>query len=218
MTSNYFSYHHDFDEIVNNDVSKNNTSEYWHLNTYPKTNWCWNSGIFTDDEIERIVVIGKRLSPRRAETGGFGENCLDHRRSFVSWIGANSETSWIFQKITDVVKQNNQQFWNYDLEKIERLQFTQYSSEEKGVYNPHVDPMEWNLPYNRKLSMTLQLSDPNTYEGGDLLLHLGHNPISVRKEQGMMAFFPSHILHEVTPVTKGERYSLVAWIHGPNLR
>lgn len=73
------------------------------------------------------------------------------------------------------------------------------------------------LPHNRKLSMSLQLSDPNDYEGGELLLHLSHNPTVISKQKGMMVFFPSHTLHEVTPVTKGERYSLVAWIHGSKL-
>jgi len=218
MTSEYFSYNYDFNDIIQNDPTKNNGPEYWYLNAHSTENWCWNTGIFTTEEIERIIVIGKRLSPKRALTGGHGEDCLDHRRSFVSWIGANSETEWIFKKITDVVKQNNQQFWNFDLEKIERLQFTHYLSEENGTYNTHVDPIPWQLPHNRKLSMSLQLSDPNDYEGGELLLHQSYQPTIISKQKGMMIFFPSHILHEVTPVTKGERYSLVAWIHGPNLR
>lgn len=218
MISEYFSYNYNFNDIVRNDPTNNTGAEYWHLNTRPTENWCWNTNIFTDRELERIIVIGKRLRPKRAETGGHGEDCLDHRRSFVSWIGANSETNWIFQKITDVVKQNNQQFWNFDLDKIEKLQFTHYLSSEEGTYHAHVDPTPWSLPHNRKLSMSLQLSDPNDYEGGELLLHLSNNPTVISKQKGLMVFFPSHTLHEVTPVTKGERYSLVAWIHGPNLR
>lgn len=218
MISEYFSYNYNFNDIIQNDPTNNNGLEYWHLNNHSTENWCWNNNVFTDKEIERIIVIGKRLSPKRAETGGRGEDCLDHRRSFVSWIGANSETEWIFRKITDVVKQNNQQFWNFDLEKIEKLQFTHYLSSEEGTYHAHTDPTPWSLPHNRKLSMSLQLSDPKDYEGGELLLHLSHNPTVISKQKGMMVFFPSHTLHEVTPVTKGERYSLVAWIHGPNLR
>lgn len=218
MISKYFSYHHNFDDIVRNDPTNNTGREYWHLNTRLAEDWCWNTNVFTDKEIERIIIIGKRLRPKRAGTGDRGEDCLDHRRSFVSWIGANSETEWIFRKITDVVKQNNQQFWNFDLDKIEKLQFTHYLSSEEGTYHAHVDPTPWSLPHNRKLSMSLQLSDPNDYEGGELLLHLSNNPTVISKQKGLMAFFPSHTLHEVTPVTRGERYSLVAWIHGPNLR
>ena len=219
MISEYFSYNYNFNDIVRNDPTNNSGSEYWHLNHHTTENWCWNNNVFTDKEIERIIVIGKRLNPKRSEIGGpRGADCLDHRRSFVSWIGANSETEWIFRKITDIVKQNNQQFWNFDLEKIEKLQFTHYLSSEEGTYHAHTDPTQWSLPHNRKLSMSLQLSDPNDYEGGELLLHLSHNPTVISKQKGLMVFFPSHTLHEVTPVTKGERYSLVAWIHGPNLR
>jgi PKHD-type hydroxylase len=64
----------------------------------------------------------------------------------------------------------------------------------------------------------MQLSDPSEYEGGDLLLHTGDEPIVINKQKGMLVMFPSYTLHEVTPVTKGERYSLVAWVHGPKLR
>jgi len=218
MTSKYFSYNHNFENIVKNDPVKIPGQEYWYLNPQKKADWCWNTNIFTDEELEQIIVIGKRLSPKRAKTGGRGEDCLDHRRSFVSWIGVNSETNWIFQRITDVVKQNNRQFFNLDLEKIEKLQFTHYLSSEKGTYHAHTDPTRWELPHNRKLSMSLQLSDPNDYEGGELLLHTSHKPTVISREKGMMVFFPSYTLHEVTPVTRGERYSLVAWIHGPNLR
>lgn len=70
------------------------------------------------------------------------------------------------------------------------------------------------MPHNRKLSMVIQLSDPSEYEGGELLLHLGNNPTRIERKKGLAVFFPSYILHEVTPVTKGERYSLVAWVHG----
>jgi PKHD-type hydroxylase len=218
MISKYFSYHHNFDDIVRNDPVKDSGPEYWGLKAFSSEEWCWNNNIFDEHELSKIVVIGKRLILQRAETGGSGKDCLNHRRSFVSWIGANSETEWIFRKLTDAVIESNNKFWNFDLEKIERLQFTQYLSNENGTYHAHTDPMRWTNSYNRKLSMSLQLSDPSLYEGGELLLHTSNTPYVVPKQRGMAVFFPSHTLHEVTPVTKGERYSLVAWFHGPNLR
>lgn len=219
MISKYFSYQHNFTDIIINDPVKSPPrSDFWHLESTPTPPpWSWRENIFSDSEIERILVIGKRLRPSRAETGGSGVNCLDHRRSFVSWIGSNSETEWIFRKLTDAIIANNETFWNFELEKIERLQFTYYSSEEKGTYHAHTDPIPWSIPHNRKLSVSIQLSDPNEYEGGDLLIHNG-DVFSATKQKGMAIFFPSYTLHEVTPVTKGERYSLVVWVHGPNLR
>jgi PKHD-type hydroxylase len=66
--------------------------------------------------------------------------------------------------------------------------------------------------------MSLQLTNPNEYKGGDLILHLGNEPTILSKEQGKLYAFPSYTLHEVTPVTKGTRYSLVAWITGPHFK
>jgi PKHD-type hydroxylase len=70
----------------------------------------------------------------------------------------------------------------------------------------------------RKLSLTIQLSDPFSYNGGELHLFTGNEPTIIPKEQGKLISFPSYVLHEVTPVTKGERYSLVAWITGPQFK
>ena len=69
----------------------------------------------------------------------------------------------------------------------------------------------------RKLSITIQLSSPQDYEGGDLILHNGE-PEKMQKELGKLIVFPSYTLHEVTPVTKGTRYSLVAWVAGKPFR
>jgi len=64
------------------------------------------------------------------------------------------------------------------------------------------------------LSLTIQLSSPDDYEGGELALQFKKDAEIMPKELGKMVIFPSYILHEVRPVTKGTRYSLVAWITG----
>lgn len=215
MTSKFFSNKNSFDLIK--DPIQNSWGAYWHLQTQTYEPYCWNTGVFTYEEIERIKVIGRRLGMNRAKTGA-GENCLDHRRSFTSWIQSNEHTGWIYERLSDLVIQNNEKFFNFDLTMIENLQFTYYNSEEQGCYKAHVDPNCWTLPHNRKLSLVMQLSDPSEYEGGDLKLYNSQDPIIIRKEGGMVVCFPSYTLHEVTPVTKGERYSLVAWVHGPAFR
>ena len=67
-----------------------------------------------------------------------------------------------------------------------------------------------------KFSLSIQLTDPKKYQGGDLKLHNGSDKDAsiMSKAQGTLILFPSFILHEVTPVTKGERNSLVSWITG----
>lgn len=215
MTSNYFKYKRSFEDLIDNDPINISNSEYWNLNIKNYNNFSYECDIFTQKELERIIVIGKRLKLDRATTGGNGKNCLDHRRSFVSWINVNPLTFWIYEKLTDVLKKHNEQYFQFDLDKIEKLQFTYYTSEENGCYKAHVDPMTWNVPHNRKLSFVLQLSDPNDYRGGELRLYNSNTPTIIEKKQGLLTFFPSYTLHEVSPVTIGERYSLVGWVHGP---
>lgn len=192
----------------------NSSSEYWYLKSKLYHNFVWKREIFSDYQIEKIKAIGKLLNKERSSTGGRGTDCLDVRRSFTSWMPINEHTAWIYQTLTLHINQVNEEFFQFDLEKIEKLQFTHYKSEEQGFYTRHTDPLCWNVPHNRRLSLSIQLSDPLEYEGGDLELHFSNNPTIIDREKGMATFFPSHTLHEVTPVTKGERYSLVAWVHG----
>ena len=219
MISDYLKSYNSLDNISprREEVKENadNGDAYWYLNTHQYEPYAWSNSIFHKDELDAIIKTGKSLNMERAQTGGVGENCLDHRRSFVSWIPTNNNTAWIYQRLAGAVNDMNAEFFQFDLTKLERLQFTYYSSEEQGCYKQHVDPLCWTLPHNRKLSVVIQLSDPNDYEGGELVLYNSSEGTKIKKEQGMSIFFPSYTLHECTPVTKGERYALVGWVHGP---
>ena len=78
------------------------------------------------------------------------------------------------------------------------------------------------IKVHRKLSMTIQLSDDNDYEGGDFIFqkNLIDIPPDSKKlrAKGTILVFPSFLPHAVTPVTKGERKSLVVWADGPEWR
>lgn len=215
MTSKYFNHKNSLSEAAKNDPTKESNGDYWYLNTKEYPPFVWVDNVFTKEELDRIIIIGERVSKQRAGTQGQGEECLDMRRSMISWIPINDVTEWIYRRITDVIVDNNNKFYNYDLTYLERLQFTYYDFKERGCYHKHVDPLVWNLPHNRKLSFVMQLSDPDNYEGGELILHTSEDPVVVDKKRGMIVIFPSYTLHEVTPVTSGERYSLVNWVHGP---
>ena len=66
--------------------------------------------------------------------------------------------------------------------------------------------------------MSIQLSDSDDYEGGDLELMFREEPVKLDRTRGTLVAFPSFMLHRVTPVTRGTRWSLVAWITGPRWR
>lgn len=76
----------------------------------------------------------------------------------------------------------------------------------------------------RKLSCTISLNDPSEYDGGNLKFDLGphrtdryYECTEIRK-RGSIIVFPSHLYHQVTPVTRGTRYSLVCWNLGNPFR
>jgi PKHD-type hydroxylase len=76
-----------------------------------------------------------------------------------------------------------------------------------------------DFPQNtRKISITIQLSNPDDYDGGDLEFWLGKTPEKAPREQAFAVLFPSYLMHRVTPVTRGMRKSLVVWVGGDTFR
>jgi PKHD-type hydroxylase len=69
-----------------------------------------------------------------------------------------------------------------------------------------------NGPLRSDMSGTLWIADPSGYEGGELTIHLGSEKLSVKGEPGSMVVYPSTTLHEVTPVTSGQRLVLITFI------
>ncbi|MCR4379301.1 MAG: 2OG-Fe(II) oxygenase, partial [Rhodospirillales bacterium] len=61
-----------------------------------------------------------------------------------------------------------------------------------------------------------QLSNPDDYQGGELEINADGHPFQAPREQGTAVAFGAATLHRVAPVVSGLRYSLVAWIHGPD--
>jgi PKHD-type hydroxylase len=184
-----------------------------HFNYYYFTN------AFTEQEIEEIIKIGESISKVTATTvGGDGVDgqVTNYRKSEVSWINRKENTKWIYDRISDLAIKANSEMWNFDIWDFQDdLQYTTYYGD-GGHYDWHAD-LGVGIS-NRKLSIVLQLSDPNDYEGGDLQMNPGGNILTVPKEKGLICFFPSFMLHRVTPLTSGLRRSLVVWLCGANLR
>lgn len=171
---------------------------------------------FSVEECEVIKSVGKQKGLIRGTI--FKQENLNnnYRDSEISWLYPSDNLEFVFKKITDVITNLNQQFFKFELfGLIEGLQFTNYQAP-GGKYGRHTDRGFSCLI--RKLSVSIQLDDPNNYEGGDLILYESEEGVSMKKEQGTVVVFPSYVMHEVTPVTKGERNSLVAWVTGPSFK
>ncbi|MEM8917453.1 MAG: Fe2+-dependent dioxygenase [Pseudomonadota bacterium] len=84
-----------------------------------------------------------------------------------------------------------------------------------GHYGPHVDNalmIQSDKSLRTDLSFTLFLSSPDNYEGGELTIHAAGVTQSIKGDAGDLILYPSSSIHEVSPVTAGERIVCVGWI------
>ncbi len=81
------------------------------------------------------------------------------------------------------------------------------------TYGDHVDaPFLNNGRMRADLSMTIFLTDPATYDGGDLVIRDGLGETRIKYDAGDAVLYPTTSLHHVSPVTRGSRLSAVTWI------
>jgi len=140
---------------------------------------------------------------------------LSTRNSKIGWVNSSH---WIAGFCYHYILQANECNFNYDIKSFgdKFLQYTSYSTGE--YYDWHVDTIR-NSDSIRKLSFTLQLSDPEDYSGGELqFLDEGDQLFFAPKERGTIIVFESKLKHRVRKVRSGCRKSLVGWVEGPRWR
>lgn len=206
----------------------------------------WNTNFLNDSEIENIMRYSRSLEFVDGLVGDLdnykekNKNTLKShvkevdrgnvpriRQSSLKWIKNNETTKWLYHKIIKEIHRVNQENFNYILKFVEDLQFTEYNEKEQGFYAIHNDCGFDTSPHTfvdiRKLSFSIQLTDPCEYDGCELLLYpeLTYQKDTVvkgKKNKGSITFFESKMMHEVTPIKKGIRQALVGWVQGPNIR
>jgi PKHD-type hydroxylase len=174
---------------------------------------CWD-GLFTEAELDALEGIASAAKDGTTVGDASGWRQDDQvRRSRVSWVVGEG---WLYERLQPVIETLNARHWGLDLVGFgEAFQATRYESTEDAHYDWHQD---FGAVVSRKLSVVIQLTDPANYDGGDLQIMTGPQPMAVEKLRGRVVLFPSYQLHRVTPVTSGIRHSLVAWISGPRFR
>jgi len=170
---------------------------------------------FSPAELERIERLGDGLIHQQATTDA--QLNANIRVTRVAWINPDPEHSELFARIGAVAQRLNAQFFNFAIDGLEPLQYTVYESSEGGHYGWHMDSAPSN-PRPRKLSLSLQLSDPASYEGCDLQFHFGADIRDAPRTRGAVIAFPSFFWHRVTPIVSGTRKALVMWASGPAFR
>ena len=177
--------------------------------------YAWWENAFTENELDWLQQKAKN-AVQTAQVGAGAVN-EEIRRSELNWLNNTPENKWVFDKLSNVVCSLNTQYFLFDLTGFgEGIQLANYGDDKQGTYIWHQDFGKEGI--SRKLSVVMQLSEPNQYEGGELQLLTSNNPITIQKKRGLITVFPAWSLHQVTPVVKGNRQSLVAWISGPQFR
>jgi len=196
-----------------------------------------------------IIAYGKQHQAEMAVTGGVSDkvgsgqklsqkdikNIQKKRNSDIVWMNDR----WIYKEIQPYIHEANRAAgWNFEWDWSESCQFTKYGVGQ--YYGWHCD--SWEKPYQRKqnddgtypidhgkirkLSMTISLSEPDEYDGGNLEFDFRNQVDWERNKKkaikscdeirprGSIIVFPSFVWHRVAPVTRGTRYSLVVWSLG----
>ena len=191
------------------DTRQNDSQNYYY----------YNEG-FSKEELNKIEKDVAELPFKIADTAG-GDND-QNRRSKVKWVPQNENWWWLYEKLADMATMANDSLWNFDLYSLpENIQYTEYYGTDKGHYGWHAD-IGPNVLSTRKISITVQLSESDEYEGGDLELFRGGSMngsfIQAERNAGCVFLFPSYIMHRITPVTRGIRKSFVLWLGGSHYR
>jgi PKHD-type hydroxylase len=189
--------------------------------TNDSQNFYWYKQGFTKEELDKIYNDVAQLPFEKATI--LGENNTEAikaiRSSSIKWIPKNQNWQWLYDKLMNMALEANNSLWHFDLISVdETIQYTEYYDTADGHYTWHQD-IGGGSASKRKISITVQLSDPEEYEGGDLEMWQGGEAV-VKSERGagVVFIFPSYMMHRVTKVTKGTRRSFVLWVGGQHYR
>ncbi len=203
-----------------------------------------NSFAVNDKDINQILEEGlnpEQAYVRDSEVAFFGFSELyDAIWPFIKEANARAgwNFDWNYTEEFQFTKYGINQFYGWHCDSSEKPyelfdpKIHAYHKNPDGT--PYIDqygemsPEDHNHTVNRnyagkirKLSVTVSLNDPSEYDGGTLKFDLGphradrYHVCEEIKPKGSIVVFPSHLYHQVTPVTRGTRYSLVCWNLGP---
>lgn len=170
-------------------------------------------GFFTAEECTALIALGRASQEFEGQTGGAVGKTDTARESKVRFVWPGEDSEWVFAKLEYAIAQFNRNY-RFDLGGFHQgIQIAEYRP--GGHYDWHTDVGPGNS--NRKLSLSIQLSDKRDYDGGELEFLSATDEVAPR-DIGSLIVFPSFLAHRVRPVTRGVRLSAVSWVSGPPFR
>ena len=174
--------------------------------------------LFSKSEANEIIRLSEDGRQKRGGLVG-GTRHDNIRRADISWLDDQGSSAWVMARIVGAVARANREAFQFDINEFkERLQVAAYDETDAGHYDWHSDIGDGPIAQFRKLTIVTQLSEPEDYAGGELEISLGGSALTAERELGSALLFASFMLHRVVPVSRGTRYSLTCWCHGPHFR
>ncbi|HVZ28375.1 MAG TPA: 2OG-Fe(II) oxygenase [Rhizomicrobium sp.] len=177
-------------------------------------------GAFDAEMLKALAQYADSL-PHKHGTVDVGNEQYDRnsRVTRVAWLERNSQTERFYDRLEEIILSLNSQFYQYDLSAIVPLQHVVYEGSDQGHLDWHIDyarESDQKGSEFRKLSLSIQLSDPSEYEGGELQAQVRGKIDVAPKTFGTVIAFSSFTLHRVTLVTAGVRKAIIVWVLGPD--
>lgn len=183
---------------------------------------------FGEHQIELLEELVKDYEFKKGETGikEWNNQTSDYSTNNrnIAYLYPEEKTHGLYEFLEQFVHKANADTYQFNLSySTDPIHYVIYP-EDGGHLTWHMDIGAGHVNL-RKLAMTVQLSDPDDYEGGDFQVWVGGDSntesesiLTLSREKGDVLIFPTYLMHRVTPVTRGERKALVFWVGGEPFR
>jgi len=200
----------------------------------PTSNWgtfYYFKNIFNDEMINKLtqdVTANYEFSKGRTGVKALGTDTDSYKTNNrdIAYIGLDPNFKWLYDTLWPLVTQANDELFHFDIDIVtDPIHYVIYPTP-TTPQTPDGGHLDWHMDVGahgvnkRKLAMTVQLSDPKDYDGGDFEIWPGgsREPLTVPREKGDVIVFPAFLMHRVKPTTRGERRCLVFWTGGRPFR
>ena len=170
------------------------------------------------NQCDQVIALAQAHDLADAGLVG-GTTAPEIRRAKVAWLDDIAGAGWVLDAMIAHIAAANRENFGFDLTDFgESPQVARYGATGADHFDWHSDIGAGQWAAKRKLTIVVQLSDPAGYQGGTLQLRPDSTITNAPTTRGTAIIFPSFVLHRVTPVTAGTRWSLTLWAHGPAFR
>ena len=153
-------------------ISFHDPSVFSLLPTCPHTtDFYYYPAALPPETVRRILDL---VAPAAGRAGALREGTVagtvdpGYRSSRIAWIPKDERSAWLYKELVSFVRDANEKMWRFDVSNLwEDIQFTEYDAAYAGHYDWHMD-VGGEDSSTRKLSVSVQLSDPADYDGGEL--------------------------------------------------